>query len=196
MEAEAELFIVTDLKQYAYCPRIVFYERCVPDFRPRTYKMDAGRMAHEHECKRAARRTLQKYGLESGERHFEVMLQSTKLGLVGKIDEVILTDYPTRSAYPVDYKMARQVSPHYRLQLAAYALLLEEAYLVNVSHGYIYLIPTRRVETVAIGEDLRREIGETMETIRRITDTEFLPPPPRNRRRCQTCEFRRACNDL
>ena len=36
------IFRVTDLKQYFYCPRVVYYAYCLPQVRPVTAKMEAG----------------------------------------------------------------------------------------------------------------------------------------------------------
>ncbi len=195
-ENEGDLLTVTDLKQYTYCPRVTYYERCLPDFRPRTHKMDEGKLAHEEEQKRAARRRLRGYGLERGERRFEVALTSARLRLRGKIDEVVVTPGPPRAVYPVDYKLARQASPHYQLQLVAYALMLEEAWGLPVERGYIYLIPVRRVEPVAVTPALRAAVFETLKSIEAIVAFERMPSPPARRSRCASCEFRRACNDL
>lgn len=187
------LFIVTDLKQYAHCPRIVYYEQCTPDFRPRTHKMDIGKLEHDREVKRASRRQLSRYGLEQGERHFDVQLTSATLGLVGRIDEIILTE---DAAYPVDYKLSRKIWSHYALQLAAYAMLIEDQCNVPVPHGYLHLIKRRQVEKVEFTGALLEQVDETLEMIRRITQFEYLPPPPKSNRPCQACEFRRACNDV
>ena len=35
-------FRVSDLKQYCFCPRIVYYHHCLPDVRPTTFKMEMG----------------------------------------------------------------------------------------------------------------------------------------------------------
>ena len=37
---------VSELRQYVYCPRIVYYSTCLPDVRPVTYTMEAGQRAH------------------------------------------------------------------------------------------------------------------------------------------------------
>lgn len=196
LDATADLFIVTDLKQYCYCPRITYYERCLPGFRPRTYKMDAGKEAHVFERKRAARRSLRGYRAGNGRRHFEVSLSSLTLGLTGKVDEVVETFEPEHRLIPVDYKLARRVSHHHRLQLAAYALLLEEGDSPPVTTSYIYLIPTRKLEEVPVNESLRSELDQALAAIRDITEREWMPPPPKSRRPCHNCEFRRVCNDI
>ena len=46
MNQEEWLFEVTDLKQYAYCPRIVFYRYCLPKVRPITFLMEEGIRSH------------------------------------------------------------------------------------------------------------------------------------------------------
>lgn len=98
---------VTDLKQYACCPRIVFYRYCLPKIRPVTFLMEEGIRRHWDEEEREERRTLRNYGVTAGERVFRLNLRSTRLGLSGQLDLVIAT--PSRSdpkaeAIVVEYK--------------------------------------------------------------------------------------------
>ena len=99
------LLEVTDLKQYRYCPRIVFFRYCLPRIRPVTYKMEEGIRAHEEEATREARRGLTLYGLPDGERIPSVYLADSALGLHGRVDLVIAV--PARAgaveAIPVEY---------------------------------------------------------------------------------------------
>ncbi len=196
LEALDLLYIATDLKQYHFCPRITYYEKCLPDFRPETYSMLAGEEAHEREHTRALRRTLRAYHLVEGERHFDIHLRSLEMGLAGKIDEVVLAPGEPPRAYPVDYKLTERVQDQHRCQLAAYALLLEEQWRVVVEKGFVYLIPRRRAVEVLIDAALRESVYNTLLDIRFIAETETLPAPPASRRPCRTCEFRRVCNDI
>ena len=66
------LLEVTDLKQYTFCPRIVFYRYCLPRIRPITYSMEEGIRSHEEEESREERRSLRNYGLTTGERAFHL----------------------------------------------------------------------------------------------------------------------------
>ena len=79
------LLAVTDLKQWDYCPRIVFYAYLMPDPRPITFKMEAGLAAHDREDKREKRRSTRLYGLPEAERIEDVILQSERLGLSGRL---------------------------------------------------------------------------------------------------------------
>ncbi len=165
------LLEVTDLKQYTCCPRIVFYRYCLPRIRPITYTMEEGIRSHEEEETREERRSLRHYGLTSGERAFHLPL--------------------------VEYKLSEQkAGSHFILQLAAYALLVEEAWGLPVKRGFLYSIPLRKAEPVAITQHLRRKVVQTVTHIRQIVESEVMPSPPSSLRRCITCEFRRFCNDV
>lgn len=195
----SELLQVTDIKQYAYCQRIPFYRYCLPTIRPTTYGMEAGIRSHVVEQAREERRSLRTYELAAGERTFELPLRSERLGLSGKLDMAVRVENGQDrlpEAVVVDYKLSRgEAGIHFRLQLAAYALLLEEAWGLPVHRAFLYHIPDRRAEQVAITSALKRRVGYTVATIRTMVANEDMPSPPTNRSRCVTCEFRRFCND-
>jgi CRISPR-associated exonuclease Cas4 len=188
------LFTVTDLKQFDYCGRVLFYERCLPHVRPRTYKMDAGRAEHEDEQKRAVRRNLSKYEIGPGERRFNVAITVPALRLTGLIDEVVYS--VAGGIFPVDYKLTQKVGHNHKIQLTAYALLLEAHHHQPVERGFLYLIPTRQTVEIAITPRLRLGLRNLVEQMATMVLTEQMPPPTTNRSRCVACEFRRFCNDV
>lgn len=181
------------LKQYIYCPRVVYYETCTPGVRPTTYKMQAGNTAHDHERRRAARRSMFAYQIPGGERRFDVRILSTHLLLSGLIDEVVLSP---DEAMVVDYKLTAWAGENHLIQLGAYSLLVEETFGLPVRRGFVYLIKSRRFEEVSIDERLRNSVMETLENIQRIRVYEYMPPPIDNKNKCLGCEFRRFCNDV
>jgi CRISPR-associated exonuclease Cas4 len=187
-------FIVEDLKQYLYCPRIVFYVRCMPGIRPRTFSMEAGREAHEESRAHARRRTFAQVGLEQGERMFDVPVMDANLNLHGKLDEVVLT--PTGEMFPVDYKATKKVAENHRLQLVAYALLLEATRQTTVNQGYIYLIPLRKARLVKITPADKQAVYDLLLAMRSTVVDEIMPPPTSVRTRCYGCQFQRFCNDV
>jgi CRISPR-associated exonuclease Cas4 len=197
-EAEGGLtFTVTDLKQYTYCPRVVFYTYCLPLLRPTTYKMEAGISAHEKGGKRERRRTLAAYGLEEGVRHFEVQVASEELGLRGRIDLVIELEGEEQEWIVVDYKQTtRGPGRHIRRQLAAYGMMLEEMWGGAVRRGFVYSLVTRKTEEIALTKRLRGEVRELVAAMREMVEREAMPDAPRSRRPCVNCEFRRFCNDV
>ena len=198
MGTERLSFTVTDLKQYGYCPRVVFYTYCLPLIRPVTYKMEAGITAHETANARERRRTLAAYGLTAGERHSDVWIASPLLGLRGRIDLVIdAGEGEARELIPVDYKQTRRRGGrHVKRQLAAYGLMLEESWGCSARRGYLYYLPLRKTEEVALAPRLREEVRETLEAMREMVRREVMPASPRSRKPCVNCEFRRFCNDV
>src|SRR2546425_134037 len=121
------LLEVTDLKQYLCCPRIVYYRYCYPKVRPKTFLMEEGIRRHEAEDEREERRSLRTYGLAEGERAPHLALRSTHYGLSGRLDLAIAVPSriaPSAKGMVVEYKYSdNQTGPHFKLQLAAYALL-------------------------------------------------------------------------
>jgi CRISPR-associated exonuclease Cas4 len=201
MTTSEDLFLtVTDLKQYFYCPRVVYYTFCLPLIRPLTFKMTRGIEAHERARPKERRRTLSAYGLTRGERHFDVQLESVELGLRGRVDMVIETDEnPTgaKELIPVEYKDTRRAAgPHWKHQLTAYGLMLQQGWGTPVQRGFFYYLPTRQAEQMAITARLRNDVQKTLAAMRHMIEREAMPPPPKSRRPCVDCEFRRFCNDV
>ncbi|HNP72150.1 MAG TPA: CRISPR-associated protein Cas4 [Kouleothrix sp.] len=194
------LFEVTDLKQWIYCPRVLYYRYCLPEIRPTTDLIAAGIRSHADEAGREERRSLRSYGLQEGERAFDVRLRSAALGLRGRLDLAIAVPdraAPNAEAMVVEYKDSEKpAGPHFKLQLAAYALLLEEAWALPVRRGYIYSIPLRETEIISIGAALRQKVRQAVAAMRVAVTGERMPDAPASRRPCVSCEFRRFCNDV
>lgn len=198
MDSAEPIFTVTDLKQFAYCPRVVFYYYCLPLIRPTTYKMEESILAHREEAEREERRSLRPYGLTQGERRYDVPVASARLGLRGVIDMVIDTG---EEYIPVDYKSTfrKQPGAHFRLQLAAYGLMLEKSLSTGsgfrVHRGFLYSLLTRSAQEIALTGRLRAQVIRTVDALREMVARERMPPAPQGRGRCIACEFRRFCND-
>ena len=85
-------FRVTDLKQFAYCPRIPFYQHVMGFYGKPTFKMEQGKAAQAVIESLEKRRRLTEYGLSEGKRHFDLWLVSRALNLSGKLDLLIEAD--------------------------------------------------------------------------------------------------------
>lgn len=197
---ESWQFDVTDVKQYACCPRLIYYRYCLPEIRPLTYLMEAGTEGHKQEDERENRRSLKLYGVEQGERLFHHPVASERLGLKGKVDLVIIVPTPDaheKEAIVVEYKYSEQKAGlHFKLQLAAYALLLEEMLQIPVRRSFLYSIPLRKAEEVIITTALRKKVQKIIQEMKQLLQEEQMPPPTNAQHRCPTCEFRRFCNDI
>jgi CRISPR-associated exonuclease Cas4 len=185
---------VSDLKQFVYCPRIVFYAYLMPVEKKATYKMEHGKAAEEKIAVLEKRRKLKSYGLDRGNRRFGVWLQAPGIGLSGKIDMLIEVG---GQRYPVDFKYTeRPPQKNHLYQICGYALMLEELHGTGVDRGFVYLIPQKDVAVFALDTGLkdqcRRMVGEIREMIRE----ERMPEATTRRRRCEECEYRNYCRDI
>jgi CRISPR-associated exonuclease Cas4 len=185
---------VNDLKQYEYCPRIVFYNTVMPVERKTTIKMDRGTADEFRLDALEKRRTLRRYKLASGERRFHVWLESKRLGLSGKLDLLIVSP---EGYFPIDFKYSRG-RPHrnHAFQLAGYALLVEEAFDTRVKTGCIYLSPIQEVVAIELTDSLKQETRRRLDAIRSMINEGILPDPTDVRSRCEDCEFRNYCGDI
>jgi CRISPR-associated exonuclease Cas4 len=114
------------------------------------------------------------------------------------VDLVIETDEGgTHRLLPVDFKLSQRTpGRHFRLQLACYALMLEETYGLPSPEGFLYLISLRKAERIKVTPRLRREVEALLDEIRQGLEHERMPAATLQRVRCVACEFRRFCNDV
>jgi CRISPR-associated exonuclease Cas4 len=221
MQMDDLIFTVTDVKEMGYCPRIVYYHYCLPALAvPATFKMEAGVAAGQAVEELEHRRSLRAYGLQEGQREYDVWLESDALGLRGRVDMVIVAPGPggAGETIPVDYKNSddpgapagrrgagekrkkragQAEEPNgWALQLAAYGLMLEEMRGARVERGFIYLILARAAREIDLACGLKDAVRAQVERMRDIVARERMPEPPESGAKCAACEYRRFCNDV
>ena len=185
---------VHDLKQWAYCPRIVFYGYVMPVDKKTTYKMEHGRAAEEALDVLEKRRKLTEFGLAEGKRQFHVWCNSERLALSGKIDLVIDS---SEGLFPVDFKASEQrVHNNHIVQLCGYALLLEERFGCTVDKGFIFLIPPEEIVPIDLTSGRKQDTIEFLAQIRGAISRQAIPSPTDVHARCDDCEYRNYCGDI
>jgi CRISPR-associated exonuclease Cas4 len=191
--AEPELR-VSDLKQYHYCPRVVYYQYVLPVDRVSTYKMEKGKTAQEDIEKLETRRKLKRYGLAEGTRNFNPWVRSKDLGLSGKLDLLIET---ASERFPVDFKFTRgRPFKNHLYQLGGYALILEATGKKPVNRGFVYLIPQQDAVVLDLTQELKQACLETLEQIRSMIREETFPEAATPRSKCTDCEYQNYCRDI
>ena len=185
---------VSDLKQYFYCHRIIYYTYCLPVPRPVTHPMQVGAVEHEVVSVLERRRSLRRYGLHEGERRFHVSLQAPSLGLTGVLDMLSTTH---EQVFPVEFKhTVQRLNMNAKYQLVAYAMIAEEYLGKPVEYGFIYRISKQSITPVSISPVMRQRVSHALIDMRELIMQERLPDPPRQRGKCVECEFCRYCRDV
>lgn len=185
---------VTDIKQYIYCPRIIYYTYCQPVQKKNTFKMDFGSEMHDIVDILEKRRTLKRYNLEKGTKIFKHKVYSGKLGLSGKLDMLIKTE---KELVPIEMKYTQnKPGINHKYQLAAYMLLLEEVYNCSIRRGIIHIIPDKCSYYYKNTDILRNKVLEIIELIRKMIINEKYPDKPESWRKCKDCEYKNYCGDV
>lgn len=189
-----DTFPVTELRQWVYCPRVVYYHQLMPGAGQNTYKMREGERAQEMIESLEMRRTLREYGLEGAERQFGVWLSDERIGLSGRIDLLLKGEC---FAAVVDFKLTSgELGENHRMQLAGYAALVESALNLPVRQTFLFRIPDNKVFSVPITTELNEQVRETVRVIQRMRETVELPEPTAVRARCTECEYANYCGDI
>lgn len=188
------LLAVTELKQWVYCQRVVYYHQVMPGAGQATYKMKEGALAQDMIENLELRRTLREYRMEGASREFGLWLRDEGLGLSGKVD--LLLRRGAEGAV-VDFKLTSgDVGENHRMQLAGYAMLVEATMGLTVPRTFLFRIPDNAVFAVEVGEDLREKVRAAVVAIRRLKETEELPEATEVRGRCVECEYANYCGDV
>lgn len=190
----AGMIPVTDLKQWAYCQRIVYYHRVMPAVGKTSFKMREAVRAQDLIEALETRRTIGRYGLEGAERHFNVWLSDEAIGLKGKADLVLESQ---AEVAVVDFKLTSgEVGDNHLMQLAAYGLLAERMYRKASRHAFLYRIPDSRVIPVEITQEMKDLVVASLADIRSMAGREAFPKATTVRGRCVECEYANYCGDI
>ena len=176
---------ISALQHYAFCPRqcaYIYTERAWDA----NYFTAKGDQLHErvHSTEAESRGNIR---TERG-----VQVESTKLGITGKLDLLEIGQKPT-SYTPVEYKRGKpKASDCDRIQLCAQALCLEEMCSVSINRAALWYWQNRKREWVALDEALRGLTVEAIRNTRELLDSGLLPKAE-YKTACKACSFVDRC---
>jgi CRISPR-associated exonuclease Cas4 len=192
-----ETITVNDVKQYLYCPKIIYFDHVIHVPKPPDQKLETGKEMHEDLTSKEKRRKGAIFYdpvMDQAEKLFRVNMESQSLGLRGVLDYLIKLG---REYVPVDYKFgySKEGAAHlnHKYQLAAYALLVEEGFDTIVRQGYIHYNRDRINARIDFNDDIRRRTLKVIHLINEIIRDDVEPVGTRNPGRCTDCEYKRYC---
>ncbi len=124
-------------------------------------------------------------------------LYSDRLGLSGKADLVEVRHAPGGESIaeirPVEYKKGpKRRFDNDEAQLCAQAFCLEEMFATRIEAGSIYHASSQQRREVSFDEPLRIKTRETITALRRLIETEKIPPAEL-RPQCEGCSLHEIC---
>jgi CRISPR-associated exonuclease Cas4 len=188
------LIPVTDLKQWAYCPRVVYYHRVLPGAGRETWKMREALNAQDMIERLETRRGLREYGWEGASRRLGLWLGNDGVGLNGKLDLLLERD---GQGAVVDFKLTSgDMGDNHRMQLSGYAVLVEACYGLRVETAFLYRIPDDRIFVFAVTPAWKQRVTEAVARIHELQSLAWCPEPTPVRARCTECEYANFCADI
>lgn len=193
-QALTPVLSVNDLKQFLYCPRIVYYHWIMPVHPPTTFLMQRGHRQEERFERLEPRRVLSRYGFDEANRHFGLEITAESLGLIGKVD--LILEGPERVAV-VEFKAtASRLAENWKLQLCAYALLAEKWFHRPCQAGFVVLNDREECVELELNDVLREQTLSVLKQARALVMRQEFPDPTPVRARCVQCEYRNFCGDV
>ena len=165
---------VSDLNQYLYCPRRLYYLMFYHT-QGLNFPLADGRLKHANQSRR-------------GGWYREMYLRSEKLHLHGKID--LLEGKTTLT--PVERKHGSSYFENDEIQLAAYCMLLEDYLEEPVRMGYLYLFGTNERYAITITDWHREKVLEITQAIRSMSLVS-IPDFADNPKKCKMCSTVQYC---
>lgn len=183
---EQDTLRVNALHALAYCPRLFYLEE-VEELYTQDASVFAGRRLHV-EIEKDAEDEWQ-----------ELILENSELGLRGRVDAL-----RTRSGQTIPYEHKRgrcyrdrtnkpQAWESDRLQILAYACLIEAALGITVLEGRIRYHADNVLVHVPLDDQGRQEVREAIEQARQLRLTTERPPITTNERLCARCSLAPVC---
>lgn len=193
-DGEPPVVMVSDIVQYFYCPRKVYYLKVLGAPVIAKRKMVYGSSEDEKEERRLEERKSV-YGFSpSGVLQIihDLFLEDTKVGIAGQLDTLL--EMETGEFIPVDSKFTEEVivHRHYKKQLVAYSLLVDSSFNTNVTRGVIYFTKQRKPIVVPVTSEDKCTLIKDLNSIRLILLGESIPRKV-SEKKCGYCEVARYC---
>jgi CRISP-associated protein Cas1 len=181
-----ETIRVSALHAFAYCSRLFYLEE-VEELYTQDAAVFAGRRLHVE---------LEK---QDDEEWDELFLESPELGLRGRVDALRTRD---RQTIPYEHKRGRshrdeqnqpQAWDSDRLQILAYAYLIESALGIPIQEGRIRYHADNVLVHVPLDEAGRAAVREAIAQARLLKQSAYRPPVAENERLCARCSLAPVC---
>jgi CRISPR-associated exonuclease Cas4 len=196
----AESFVsVTDIKQYIYCPRIVYFDRVLHATPIFGSQQEDSKELHEDYVKKELRRKDAIYyspEFVGAEKLLFNSLSSSSLGLQGSVDCIIKA--VNGEYFPVEYKIMSsdkgRIHMQHKYQLVGYALLIEDSFGTLVRRGFVNYIPETLILQLEITLTMKSYVKRVLGHIKRIIKEEELPPIRVAKQKCTGgCGHKQTC---
>jgi len=188
----------TDIKNWIYCPLIVFYRK-VMRLEPKIFEQQrAGMEKHieiQNKIKRRISIAARKRNLEIIHKEFNKVILNEEEKLMGLIDMIAVLR--NKEIVPIEIKTMKSNNGKpwrdHVYQLAFYAMLLEKKYMKIIKRGYIYYEDNQLIEVVITNHE-KAMVKRIINSIREMIETERQPKVRIQAKKCTGgCGYKWIC---
>ncbi len=126
----------------------------------------------------------------------ELRIESKNLGLRGIIDQIEVYQV---GFVPIELKTGKTpkegVWPGHKIQLIAYALLLEEKFKTEVKEGFVHYLDSKQKRHIPLNPFMRLEVKELIKKVNFLLNSDKIPNFEKNQNKCINCGLKDDCYD-
>lgn len=124
----------------------------------------------------------------------EFRIESDELQLKGIIDQVYVYE---DNYIPIELKTGKSpkdgVWPGHRIQIGAYALMLEEKFKIPIKEGIVRYLDSKEKRQIVINPFLKEEIKNIVREVQELIENRNLPDYCHNENKCKVCSLNGVC---
>jgi CRISPR-associated exonuclease Cas4 len=195
-EDEDELVSASDIKQFHFCPRIIYFTKILGVYERTTESEDEGKRFHKKFYENEKRR-MTLFGSKSmkvEKKWINYFIKSERLGLKGTIDMIVKIKDELIVVEFKEIESPKKVLDGHIYQAAAYALLVEEKFDTTIRRIILYYSKNNKIIEIPLTDNIRNHILWTIKKIRKIILKEYLPMI-RPSSKCYSCGYNWICHE-
>ena len=127
----------------------------------------------------------------------ELRIEDLKLGLKGIIDQIYQYE---AGLVPIELKTGKApregVWPGHKIQIAAYALLLEGKFNQGIKEGFVHYLDAEQKRHIPINAFLRLEVKDMIKKVNSLINSLELPDFCGNDNKCRVCGLKENCYNV
>lgn len=186
-----ESIAVNLIRQWCFCPRIVYYRELMNLVVKDPLWLDQGSKLHLTIEKLERRRNFSKYNIKKGKKYFNFKMSDDNLNIHGIADLVIESE---EKIYIIEYKTnPKPKNLGHQLQLCAYSLLAESYF--NKKCNISFLSDGKKLYKINITNVIKDKLMEIISKIRYSLSQSIKPESSATNLQCSQCEYINFCND-
>ncbi len=126
----------------------------------------------------------------------ELRIESEKLGLKGVVDQI---EVYKEGFVPLELKTGKSpregVWPGHKIQLIAYAMLMEEKFNTEIKEGFVYYLDIKERRHIPFNPFMKIEVKELIKKVDELLRSDRIPGFEKNQNKCVNCGLKEDCYD-